>query len=63
MIKASIRLQELRRKIYRKAKTEKHWELKGFGWKVWSREEIYKKWGLYNDYQIRYIRLKATPSR
>ncbi len=38
-------------------------KLKGFGWKVWSREEIYKKWGLYNDYQIRYIRLKATPSR
>jgi RNA-directed DNA polymerase len=26
---------------------------KGFGWKRWSREEIYKNWGLYNDYQIR----------
>ncbi len=38
-------------------------KLKGFGWKVWSREEIYKKWGLYNDYQIRYIRPKAVPSR
>jgi len=38
-------------------------KLKGFGWKKWSREDIYEKWGLYNDYQIRYIRPKATPSR
>ena len=36
---------------------------KGFGWKRWSREEIYKNWGLYSDYQIRYLYLKATPSR
>jgi RNA-directed DNA polymerase len=35
---------------------------KGFGWKRWSREEIYKNWGLYNDYQIRYLNPKATPS-
>lgn len=27
---------------------------KGFGWKRWSRETIYGRWGLYNDYQIRY---------
>lgn len=26
----------------------------GFGWKEWSNEVIYGKWGLYNDYQIRY---------
>ena len=38
-------------------------KLKGFGWKKWSREDIYEKWGLYNDYQIRYIRPKATPIR
>ena len=38
-------------------------KLKGFGWKKWSREDIYEKWGLYNDYQIRYIHPKATPSR
>jgi RNA-directed DNA polymerase len=116
MTKTSISLQELRRKIYKKAKTEKHWrfwnkplkeiiqsvnlvirgwvnyfrignsnrtfnkvrndiekkvrkfvmrrkKLKGFGWKLWSREDIYKKWGLYNDYRIRYIYPKATPSR
>ncbi|MCJ7747357.1 MAG: hypothetical protein MUP27_06405 [Desulfobacterales bacterium] len=37
--------------------------LKGFGWKRWSREDIYKRWGLYNDYQIRYISPKATPNR
>lgn len=37
--------------------------LKGFGWTRWSREEIYKNWGLYNDYQIRYLYPKATPSR
>ncbi len=36
---------------------------RGFGWKRWSREEIYRKWGLYNDYQIRYIYPKATPVR
>ncbi len=29
MTKASIRLQELRRKVYRKAKTEKHWRFWG----------------------------------
>jgi RNA-directed DNA polymerase len=37
--------------------------LKSFGWKRWSREEIYQKWGLYNDYRIRYLYPKATPSR
>jgi len=36
--------------------------LKGFGWKRWSRGEIYQKWGLYNDYSIRYLYPKATPS-
>lgn len=36
---------------------------KGFGWKLWSREEIYQKWGLYNDYRIQYLILKAAPSR
>jgi RNA-directed DNA polymerase len=36
--------------------------LKGFGWKRWSREDIYEKWGLYNDYSIRYLYPKATPS-
>ncbi|MBI5409445.1 MAG: DNA polymerase [Nitrospirae bacterium] len=38
-------------------------KLKGFGGKKWSREEIYQKWGLYNEYRITYIRPKATPAR
>jgi RNA-directed DNA polymerase len=38
-------------------------KLKGFGWKRWSREELYQEWGLYRDYRIRYIQPKATPSR
>jgi RNA-directed DNA polymerase len=38
-------------------------KLKGFGWKRWSSAEIYQKWGLFNDYRIQYIRLKAAPSR
>jgi len=36
---------------------------RGFGWKWWSREEIYHKGDLYNDYRIRYIYPKATPVR
>ena len=35
----------------------------GFGWKQWSREEIYQKWGLYQDYRIRYLYPKAAPVR
>ena len=26
----------------------------GFGWKEWNSEMIYDKWGLYDDYQVRY---------
>lgn len=33
----------------------------GFGWKEWSKEIVYGKWRLYNDYQIRYYNLKASP--
>ena len=36
MIKASINLQELRRKIYLKAKALKDMERHGFGWNRWS---------------------------
>ena len=36
---------------------------KGFSWKRWNREEIYGKWGLYNDYLIRYLYPKAAPNR
>jgi RNA-directed DNA polymerase len=37
--------------------------LKSFGWKRWSREDIYKQWGLYSDYQVRYLYPKAAPNR
>ena len=36
---------------------------RGFGWKRWSREEIYQKWGLYRDYRIQYLYPKAAPAR
>jgi len=26
----------------------------GFGWKEWSSKMIYEKWGLFDDYQVRY---------
>jgi RNA-directed DNA polymerase len=35
----------------------------GYGWKRWSSEDIYQRWGLYNDYQVRYYRAKAAPAR
>jgi RNA-directed DNA polymerase len=38
-------------------------KLKGFGWKRWSREDMYQKWGLFNDYRIHYVRPKAAPAR
>ena len=37
--------------------------LKGFGWKRWSKEEIYGRWGLYQDYRIGYLYPKAAPNR
>lgn len=38
-------------------------KLKGFGWKRWSREDVYQKWGLFNDYRITYIYPKAALAR
>jgi RNA-directed DNA polymerase len=51
----------IEKKVRRFVMKRKGW--KGFGWKRWSREEIYGKWGLYNDYQIRYFYPKAAPNR
>ena len=36
---------------------------KGYGWRRWSREDLYWRWGLYDDYRIRYILPKAASSR
>jgi len=35
---------------------------KGFGWKRWSTQWLHQTLGLFNDYQIRYIRPKARPA-
>jgi len=56
MIKTPISLQDLRRRIYVKAKAD-------FGWKRWNRAWLHKRLGLYADYQIRYIGLKVAPVR
>ena len=54
MIKASIDLQDLRRRIYLKAKADT------FGWKRWSRRWLYDALGLFDNYRVR-PRPKAVP--
>ncbi|MCP4604346.1 MAG: hypothetical protein GY847_28130, partial [Proteobacteria bacterium] len=36
----------------------------GFGWKRWSREWLYERLGLFNDYRVKYVKsqLKASPA-
>ena len=77
MIKASTSLQDLRRKIYDKAKAEPTLEKSlrrhlaracqrsGFGWKRWSSAWLYKKQGLFRDYRLDYYpaKLKTLPAR
>jgi RNA-directed DNA polymerase len=55
----------VRYEIERKVRkfVSKRQKRRGFGWKRWSREEIYRKWGLYQDYRIRYLYPKAAPAR
>jgi hypothetical protein len=36
---------------------------KGFGWKRWSNDVVYGRWGLFSDYRIVYTRAKARTSR
>jgi RNA-directed DNA polymerase len=57
--------QVVRYEIERKVRkfVSKQRKRRGFGWKQWSREEIYEKWGLYQDYRIRYLYPKAAPAR
>jgi RNA-directed DNA polymerase len=40
-------------------------ERNGFGWKRWSRQWLYTALGLFNDYQVRYLKpmLKVAPAR
>ena len=59
MTKASIDLQDLRRRIYVKAKAETSWRFwglrarkrQGFGWTRWSRDWLYETLGLFNGYR------------
>ncbi len=48
MTKAPVDLQDLRRRVYVKAKAE-------FGWKRWSRRWMYEALGLFDDYRVRYL--------
>lgn len=71
MIKAPVNLQELRRRIYAKAKAEPSWRFwgnkkrEGFGWKRWSSAWLYVTLGLFNEYRVVYYqpRAKALPER
>jgi RNA-directed DNA polymerase len=49
--------KKVRRFVMRRKK------LKGFGWELWSKKDIYQKWGLFYDYRIEYIRPKAASAR
>jgi hypothetical protein len=65
MIKAPIRLQDLRRRIYVKAKAEPSWRFcqrRGFGWKRWSSQWLYDTLGLYNEYRVAYRRGESGSS-
>ena len=63
MIKTPINLQDLRRKIYTKAKAEPAArKRRGFGWDRWSRRWLYTHLGLFDGYRVRRP-LKALPIR
>jgi len=69
MTKASIDLQDLRRRIYVKAKAETSWKFwglarnrKGFGWARWSRGRLYRTLKLFNGYRVVRPAPKAAPA-
>jgi RNA-directed DNA polymerase len=37
--------------------------LRGFGWKRWSRQWLYKELGLFNGYRVQRLRRKALPAQ
>jgi len=41
--------KKVRRHLYKQK------QKRGFGWKRWTREQLYRKTGLYQDYKIRYV--------
>jgi hypothetical protein len=65
MIKAPIDLQDLRGRIYAKAKAEPSWCFvrRGFGWKRWSSRWLYDGLGLFSEYKVRWRpAMKASPA-
>ena len=69
MTKASIDLQDLRRRIYVKAKAETSWKFwgltrnrQGFGWTRWSREWTYNTLGLFKGYRVVRPAAKVAPA-
>jgi hypothetical protein len=70
MIKTSIYLQDLRRRIYAKVKAELSWRFwakarsrLGFGWKRWSRRGLYEGPGLFSEFRVqRQPARKASPT-
>ena len=60
MTKTPSNLQDLRRKIYTKAKADSAWRFwdmrarkrRGFGWDRWSRRWLYDNLGLFDGYQV-----------
>ena len=69
MTKASIDLQDLRRRIYVKAKAQTSWKFwglarnrQGFGWARWSRGWLYQTLKLFNGYRVVRPAPKAAPA-
>ena len=74
MTKASVNLQDLRRRIYVKAKAETSWKFRGlyvhvrapnrqgFGWARWSRGWLYQTLKLFNGYRMVRPAPKAAPA-
>jgi len=64
MIKPSINLQDLRRRLYVKAKTDTswRWQRKGFGWTRWSRQWLYNTLKLFNGYKVKRLQPKVAPA-
>jgi hypothetical protein len=53
MIKAPISPQELRRRLYRKAKSDKtHRQKRSTGWRRWSNEYLYDVLGLWKVHPL-----------
>ncbi len=58
-------LQKVRYQVERKVRRFAARKSKrgGFGWKRWSSEVVYNAWGLYDDYQVRYLDLSKVGSQ